>query len=201
MEPLILASTSPYRKELLSRLGLPFKAFGPEYKEVARTGAGAGELALENALGKALSLGERFPGSIVIGSDQCAQVDGEILGKPGTLENAALQLARMSGRNVTFHTGLALVRDGERHLACEVFEAKLKELTPAQIGAYLLREMPLDCAGSFKIEGLGIALMERLRGDDYTALMGLPLIRLVSLLKAMGVDALTGVEPAQRRCG
>ena len=189
-EKLLLASTSPYRKELLSRLGLPFDALAPRYEETPVSGLSAGELALLHARGKALSLAAHHPGRIVIGSDQVAEVDGDIIGKPGSAENAVLQLARMSGRTITFHTGLAVASGGRVSEACVPFRATLRSLTPREIGVYVEREMPLDCAGSFKIEGLGIALMERLEGDDFTALIGLPLIALTKLLGEAGVEVL-----------
>lgn len=187
---LLLASTSPYRKELLSRLEFPFEATAPAYEEETPQGLSPMEAARVHALGKAQSLAARFPEHIIIGSDQVAELDGEMLGKPGTVENAVGQLARMSGRTVAFHTGLALVWPGGVECAVETFRVTLKSLTPAQIIAYVERERPVDCAGSFKVEGLGIVLMEKLEGEDYTSLIGLPLIRLCDLLKKCGVDVL-----------
>lgn len=187
---LLLASTSPYRKELLSRLEFPFEAAAPDYEEETPAGLTPKEAALHHAVGKAQSLAARFPEHIIIGSDQVAELDGEMLGKPGTAENAVSQLAAMSGRTVEFHTGLALVWPGGTAGGVETFRVTLKPLTAAQIIAYVERERPVDCAGSFKVEGLGIALMEKLSGDDYTALIGLPLIRLCDLLQQCGVDVL-----------
>lgn len=200
MNPLILASTSPYRRELLSRLLLPFEAVAPDYDEGAARGATAPEIAMEHALGKARSIAGRFPGRIIIGSDQTAEVGGEVLGKPGTVENAFRQLAAMSGRTVVFHTGLAVLSGGVERTACERFAVTLRKLSLAEIESYVLAEMPVDCAGAFKIEGLGIALMERLSGEDYTSLIGLPLIRLTSLLKDSGVDVLEAARGRGVRC-
>lgn len=197
---LILASTSPYRKELLSRLGLPFDAVAPKYGEENHPGLTSAALASLHARGKALSLAPLYPGRIIIGSDQSAEVDGEILGKPGTTENAILQLARMSGKTVTFHTGVAVAASGKVFEAVVPFRATLRNLSPREIGVYVEREMVLDCAGSFKIEGLGIALMEKLSGDDFTALIGLPLIALTRLLRDAGVDVL-GEAGMVSHCG
>lgn len=201
MTPLVLASTSPYRRELLSRLLLPFDAVAPDYDESGGGSGGAAEIALNHALGKARSLAERFPGRIIIGSDQAAEVDGEILGKPGSVENALRQLAAMSGRTVAFHTGLAVIHEGGELSACEVFRVTLRKLTLTEIESYVLAEMPVDCAGSFKIEGLGIALMDKLCGDDYTSLIGLPLIKLTGMLREAGVDVLAAARGRGGRCG
>lgn len=201
MKPLILASTSPYRKELLSRFGLPFEGVRPDYEEINEPGLEPGELALVHARGKAMSLMERFPDRVIIGADQTAELDGVVLGKPGSVEGAVRQLAMMSGRTVSFHTGLALVWEGRVESVTERFDVTLKKLTPTEIGAYVMDEMPLDCAGSFRIEGLGIALMESLSGRDYTSLIGLPLIALAGLLKNAGVDVLApGVRSARSSC-
>lgn len=197
MKPLILASTSPFRRELLGRLGLPFEAHAPDYAEVAPEGMSAdplkpGDLARHHALGKARSLVGRFPGRIIVGSDQVAELDGEILGKPLTEERAVEQLTRMAGRTVRFHTGMALVRDKEERLVCEPFGVRLRPLTEAQIRDYVKREQPLHSAGSFQIEGLGISLMETLEGRDLNALIGLPLMALTDLLAEFGVAVLGG---------
>lgn len=200
MIPLVLASTSPYRRELLSRLLLPFEAVAPDYDEGEGGPASAPEIALTHALGKARSLKSRFPGRVIIGSDQAAEVDGEILGKPGSVENAFRQLAFMSGKTVAFHTGLAVIHTGGELAACETFKVTLKTLTLAEIESYVVAEMPVDCAGSFKIEGLGIALMEKLSGDDYTSLIGLPLIRLAEMLGKAGVDVLGTARDRGVRC-
>ena len=194
MKPLILASTSLFRRELLGRLGLPFEPCAPDYEEVVLDGLSPEETALQHALGKARSVSGRFPGQLVIGSDQLAELDGDILGKPLTEARAVAQLRRMAGRKVWFHTGLALVRDGEEQSLCEPFGVRLRALSDAQIVDYVRREQPLHSAGSFHVEGLGIALMEELDGRDLTSLIGLPLIALTDLLARFGVEVLGRVE-------
>lgn len=189
---LILASTSPFRRELLARLGLPFAAVPPEYAEGPLPGLDPADTALAHALGKAREVAGRFPGGVVIGSDQVAEVDGEVLGKPGTPEAAVAQLLRMSGKRVRFHTGVAAVRGCRAEAAVETFEVRVRPLSRDQVEAYVERERPFNCAGSFRVEGLGIALMEALEGRDYTALIGLPLIALTELLGRLGIDVLTG---------
>ncbi|GAB6063126.1 Maf family protein [Deferrisoma palaeochoriense] len=189
--PLILASTSSYRRELLERLRLPFEVAEPAYDEPALTGVAPAELARRHALGKARSVAAAHPERIVIGSDQVAELEGEILGKPGTRERAVAQLLRASGRAVRFHTGLAVVWGGREETTVEPFSVTFRRLTPAQVEAYVDLDRPLGSAGSFKIEALGIALMERMEGRDYTALIGLPLMALVDRLEALGVDVLT----------
>lgn len=192
MTPLVLASSSPYRQALLAKLGLPFTAATPAVDESARAGESAAALVERLACAKAAALAERFPHHLIIGSDQVAGLDGEILGKPGHFDAARRQLQAASGRRVTFFTGLCLLdtRDGTRHSLVEPFSVVFRPLSDAQIDAYLRREQPFDCAGSFKSEGLGIALFERLEGDDPNALVGLPLIRLVALLGAAGIDVI-----------
>ncbi|TAL17134.1 septum formation protein Maf [bacterium] len=187
---IILASTSPFRRELLSRLGLCFECAAPEYGEGEIAGAAPSELARLHALEKAREVARRSPGALVIGSDQVAELDGEILGKPLTKERAFEQLRKMSGKKVLFHTGVALVADGREESGVELFSVTLKKLTDREIENYLTREEPYFCAGSFKIEGLGIALMESMEGEDYTSLIGLPLIRLIGMLEGFGVRVL-----------
>ncbi|MBK1633742.1 septum formation inhibitor Maf [Thiohalocapsa halophila] len=193
---LVLASTSPFRRELLARLGLPFDIAAPDVDEAQRPGEGAKGLVLRLAESKARAVADQFPDALVIGSDQVAgladEPDGAILGKPGTRERAIEQLTRASGRTVVFRTGLCLLRtaDARVQTACELFKVHFRTLTKAQIEAYIDREQPLGCAGSFKSEGLGITLFERLEGDDPNALIGLPLIRLVDMLAAAGVEVL-----------
>ena len=198
MKPLVLASTSPYRRELLARLRLPFEAVAPAYAEGPVPGLSPTELALRHAVGKARSVAAAFPGRLVIGSDQVAEVEGELLGKPGTEEAALGQLARMAGRRVVFHTGLAVVAGGRVESLVESFAVRLRALPREALRAYVARELPLDTAGSFQIEGLGIALMEGLEGRDYTALIGLPLIALTELLGRFGLDVL---RPGPRQSG
>lgn len=191
---LILASTSPYRRELLSRLGLPFDAVAPPFPEDL-TGLSPAQHALFSAWYKAKSVADAGGEGIIIGSDQVLALEGrEILGKPGTKEGAVAQLMRMAGREHWFFTGLACYRTAtdEFYLDVVPVQVRLKDLTAAQIEAYVTREMPIDCAGSFKIESLGIALMERVRSTDPTALIGLPLISLSRMLTSLGVDPLAG---------
>ncbi|PLX41102.1 MAG: septum formation protein Maf [Deltaproteobacteria bacterium] len=189
--PLILASTSVYRSELMQRLGLPFEMVSPGYEERADEKLSAPELALCHAIGKAREVSLKNPDRIVIGSDQVAEVGGQVLGKPYTVDNAIAQLERMSGREVSFHTGVALVCNDREESLLDTFTAKLRVLSRREIESYIMRESPLDCAGSFKVEGLGIALMDELQGRDFTSLIGLPLISLTKLLISFGVNPLT----------
>jgi septum formation protein len=191
-EKLILASTSPFRRELLERLGVAFDALSPDFDEGSAKADNPKALAELCALGKAESLAARYPGQIVIGSDQVAELDGKPLGKPGSVERAVEQLSMMSGRTVHFHTGLALVQGEKRRSMCELFTVHMRKLTEGEIRDYIAREKPLGCAGSFKIEGLGIALMEGMEGRDFTSLIGLPLIALRELLEHFGVRVLKG---------
>ncbi|MDS4071282.1 MAG: Maf family protein [Candidatus Competibacter sp.] len=189
---LILASTSPFRRELLARLGLPFAVRAPEVDENQQPGEEAPVLVARLAEWKARAVARRERGALVIGSDQAAVLDGAILGKPGDYDRATAQLRRASGRTVTFYTGLCLLDDvsDQSQVAVEEFRVVFRTLTPAMIDRYLRREQPYGCAGSFKSEGLGIALFERLEGDDPTSLIGLPLIRLTRMLEAAGVAVL-----------
>ncbi|MCU0970574.1 MAG: Maf-like protein [Gammaproteobacteria bacterium] len=189
MPELVLASTSPYRRELLARLGLSFEAATPDCAELALPGEAPEALVRRLSEAKARSVAERFPKALIIGSDQVASLDGEILGKPGGREKAIAQLTMASGRCVTFYTGLSLV-DAARRTArtvCEPFHVHFRTLSPEQIARYVDHERPFDCAGSFKSEGYGVTLFTRLSGEDPTALVGLPLIRLVQLLGEAGV--------------
>ncbi len=191
MQPtLVLASTSPYRAQLLTRLGLPFETASPEVDERARPDEAPEALVTRLAQAKAEAVAPAHPDSLIIGSDQVAVIDGEILGKPGSHDKALEQLRRAAGRSVTFHTGLCLLdsRSGRHQALCEPFRVHFRELSDEQLQRYLERERPYDCAGSFKSEGLGITLFRRLEGDDPNALVGLPLIRLVELLGNVGVE-------------
>jgi len=192
MRKLVLASTSPYRRELLERLGLPFEAAAPRFDEQIDQGTDPEELVRNLALGKALSLAADFPGAVIIGSDQVFVAAGEIIGKPGTTEKAFEQLRRMSGASHTFYTGLAVIDtvSGKSLTSCVPFTVTLRQLADDEIRNYIRREKPLNCAGSFMIEGLGIALMEKLEGTDFTALIGLPLIQLITLLRQVGINPL-----------
>jgi MAF protein len=191
---LVLASTSPYRRTLLERLGLPFVIASPQVDESGRPDESPEALVMRLAEAKAHAVGAVYPQALVIGSDQVAVIDGAILGKPGSRERAMEQLTLASGKTVVFYTGLCLFNaaSGRAQTVCEPFRVAFRRLAPAQIAGYVDRERPFDCAGSFKSEGLGIALFERLGGGDPNALVGLPLIRLVGLLEAEGVDVLAG---------
>ncbi len=186
---LILASTSPYRRELLSRLQLPFETISPDVDETPLPGEAPEALALRLAEAKARAVAALHPDALVIGSDQVAVLDGAIYGKPGTHERAVRQLQTMRGRTVNFFTGLALVngRDGRAQIQGIPTLVTFRALSDGEIEAYLRREQPYNCAGSAKSEGLGIALLERMEGSDPNALIGLPLIALCDMLRHEGV--------------
>jgi septum formation protein len=188
MPPIVLASTSRYRRELLQRLRLPFSVQTPRVDEHALRGESPASTARRLALAKAKVVALERPGAIVIGSDQVADVDGEALSKPGTHEAALAQLTRMQGREVVFHTALAVVDpDGAQQVDDVPTAVRFRVLPMRQLDAYLRLEQPYDCAGAAKIESLGIALVESVRSEDPTALIGLPLIRLTSMLAVCGV--------------
>lgn len=189
---LVLASTSPYRQELLRRLGLPFETASPEVDETRHADEDPEELVRRLSLEKAKAVAEKYPGALIIGSDQVATLGDTILGKPGTHERAMQQLKAASGQSVTFLTGLALYdsASGRSHTICEPFRVDFRDLGEEEIDDYLRREEPYDCAGSFKSEGLGIALFSLMDGEDPNALVGLPLIQLVSMLQENGVQVL-----------
>jgi len=189
---LVLGSSSPFRKELLARLGLPFETASHRTDETPWPGESAERLVCRLSEAKARSLATAFGDALIIGSDQVACVDGEILGKPGDRGRAIQQLGRLSGRRVSFLTGLCLYNSSmdRARVLCEPFHVHFRRLSPDQIARYVERERPYSCAGSFKSEGLGIALFERLEGDDPNTLIGLPLIRLVTLLGAEGMEVL-----------
>jgi septum formation protein len=198
MPPLILASTSRYRQELLSRLRLPFEVMAPEVDEAARPGENPPALAQRLALAKARAVAERRPEAVVIGSDQVADLAGQALGKPGTHERAVQQLRRMRGHQVLFHTAVAVVhaeRAFEQAALCSV-RVSFRDLGDDEIEHYLRAEQPYDCAGSAKCETLGIALLSAIDSDDPTALIGLPLIRTSELLRRAGVDPLRRARSA-----
>jgi len=192
--PLILASTSPYRRELLQRLRLPFEVVPPHADETPRPGEPPAALAARLALDKARAVAARRPQAVVIGSDQVAELDGTPLGKPGSHAGAVAQLRAMSGRSVRFHTAVAVLRPATGFEARETVtvEVAFHPLAEDEIEAYLQAERPYDCAGSAKVEGLGIALLEEIRSEDPTALIGLPLIATARLLRAAGLDPLRG---------
>ncbi|MCU6326167.1 Maf-like protein [Enterobacter quasiroggenkampii] len=185
MPNLVLASTSPYRRMLLEKLGIPFECAAPEVDETPQPGESPRHLVTRLAKEKAQSLATRYPSHLIIGSDQVCVLDGEITGKPHTEENACQQLLRARGTFVTFYTGLALYNSASGHLQteCEPFDVHFRHLSEQEIMDYVRRERPLNCAGSFKSEGLGIALFDKLDGRDPNTLVGLPLIALCQMLR------------------
>lgn len=192
MSNLLLASTSPWRRMLLEKLSLPFECAAPEVDETPLPGESARQLVVRLAQAKAQALASRFPHHLIIGSDQVCVLDGEITGKPHTEENAHRQLRKASGTIVTFYTGLALYNSANGHLQteCEPFDVHFSHLSDHEIEAYIRKENPLQCAGSFKSEGLGITLFERLEGRDPNSLVGLPLIALCQMLRREGFNPL-----------
>lgn len=187
---LILASSSPFRSQLLSRLGLPFMVHAPDTDESRLPGEDAPTMVARLAEQKARAVATCCESAaLIIGSDQAAVLEDEIMGKPGNHARAVAQLQRASGQTVAFYTGLCLLdsASGERQVTVDKFSVAFRELTECQIESYLRREQPYQCAGSFKSEGLGIALFERLEGDDPSSLIGLPLIRLTRMLEDAGV--------------
>lgn len=190
MPPLILASTSRYRRDLLTRLRLPFEAVAPEVDERAHPGEAPAALAERLALAKARAVAALRPGAVVIGSDQVADLGGEAIGKPGTHEAAAAQLRRMSGREVVFQTAVAVVAPGLAAIERAEVRVRFRELSDAAIETYLRADQPYDCAGSAKVESLGVALLDAVESDDPTALVGLPLIRTCALLRRAGLEPL-----------
>jgi len=192
LRPLILASTSVYRRQLLERLRLPFSVVASDVDETPMPAESPKTLACRLALAKAQSVAQAHPGAVVIGSDQVADLDGQALGKPGTHARAVQQLQTMRGKTVVFQTAVAVVCQETGFAQTDLAQVKVvfRNVTDAQIEAYLLAEQPYDCAGSAKSEGLGIALLERIDNDDPTALIGLPLIRTCRLLEAAGIQVL-----------
>jgi septum formation protein len=189
---IILASTSKYRRELLSRLGLPFDVVSPQVDETALPAEAPQDTACRLARDKAGAVAARFPKAIVIGSDQVAVLEGSALGKPGNHANAVRQLKAMRGREVAFHTALCLSHfaSGRSETRVVPFYVRFRDYSDAQIERYLQLEQPYDCAGSARCEGLGIALIAEMRGSDPNALIGLPLIALTEMLAALGVNVL-----------
>lgn len=192
MLSLVLGSTSRYRRELLSRLRLPFDVDSPQVDETPRPGESPAALALRLALAKGRAVAARHPQAVVIGADQVCDLDGEPIGKPGTHERAVAQLRRLSGRTAVFQTALAVLRPATGFERAELapVRVRFRTLTDAEIERYLRLEEPYDCAGSAKCETLGIALLDAIDSDDPTALVGLPLIRTARLLREAGIDAL-----------
>jgi septum formation protein len=187
--PLILASSSPFRQQLLSRLHIPFEAISPDIDESQQAGETPQALVTRLAREKAEVIALQYPDAVVIGSDQCAYLDGEILGKPGSHAKALQQLQRARGQQVVFYTGLAVMCLNRRfeQKDCIEFRVGFRDLSDAQLEHYLEVEQPYNCAGSFKSEGYGITLFSHLHGDDPTALVGLPLIRLTQMLEHAGL--------------
>lgn len=191
--PLVLASTSRYRRALLAQLGLPFVVASPATDESPLPGETPSATALRLAEAKARSVAAQYPRGLIIGSDQVADCDGQAVGKPLDHRHAVAQLAALSGKTVVFHTGLALfdAAHGRCQTAMVDVTSTFRHLTAAEIEAYLIRDQPYDCAASVKSDALGIALFTRIESDDPSALIGLPLIRLADMLLAAGVAILT----------
>jgi septum formation protein len=189
---LILGSTSRYRRELLSRLRLPFEVHSPDVDETRLANEAPADLAVRLAQAKARAVASRFPQAVVIGSDQVADLEGDAIGKPGSHERAAQQLRSMSGRSVVFHTAVAVVREsiGFAESALVPVTVRFRRLSEAEIEHYLNAEQPYDCAGSAKAEAMGIALLDAIESNDPTALIGLPLIKTCQLLRQAGLDPL-----------
>ena len=196
--PLILGSTSPYRRELLQRLQIPFDVAAPDVDETPLPDETPRALAERLALAKAHAVASAFPGAVVIGSDQVADLNGLPLGKPGSHERAVIQLRQMRGQTVIFQTAVAVVclESGFEQSSLVAVRVKFRDLSDSEIENYLRAEQPYDCAGSAKSEGLGIALLESIENDDPTALVGLPLIRTCKMIQAAGVTLLTNKKAA-----
>ena len=191
-QTLILASSSEFRRQLLQKLLIPFNSISPKIDETALDGEKPHQTALRLAQEKAKKIGAEYPHALVIGCDQVATLDGEQLGKPGNHNNATKQLQTMRGREVTFHSALCLYNAATGNMQAEVvpYLVRFRQLTDEQIESYLTKEQPYQCAGSAKSEGLGIALMERMIGEDPNALIGLPLIKLITMLQNEGVSVI-----------
>lgn len=187
---LVLGSTSRYRADLLGRLGLEFEQRAPGIEEIEIPGEIPTVRAIRLATDKAIAAGEGLTGTLVIGSDQVAELDGVLLEKPGTVERANVQLNACSGRTVSFHTAVCLLDtdSGQQYSYLDLTLVQFRHLHPQEINRYIEREQPLDCAGSFKCEGLGVSLFERIDNNDPTALIGLPLIALAKLLRSAGMS-------------
>ncbi|WP_145560300.1 Maf family protein [Yersinia mollaretii] len=192
MPQLVLASTSSYRRTLLEKLQLPFITAAPEIDETPLLGESADALVQRLAQAKAKALAVHYPQHMIIGSDQVCVINGDIVGKPHNYANAMKQLQQASGQCVTFYTGLALINTatGSNNCLCETYDVYFRTLNEAEIDGYLTREQPWNCAGSFKSEGLGITLFERLSGRDPNTLIGLPLIALTQMLIKQGINPL-----------
>lgn len=194
MKAIVLASSSPARQSLLQKLSLPFTAVAPNIDETAHQDETAAQLVIRLARAKAQALAFDYPQHLIIGSDQVCVMDQQIVGKPYTTEKAVAQLLAASGKRITFYTGLALLNSstGTCQTCCEVFDVDFRQLTEQEIRNYIQKEQPLQCAGSFKSEGLGITLFEQLNGKDPNTLVGLPLITLCEMLRNEGCNPLLG---------
>jgi MAF protein len=193
---LVLASSSRYRRALLEQLRLPFTCASPDIDETPLPDETVPTLVARLALAKARALAARFPDSLIIGSDQACALDGRILGKPRHAENARAQLQACSGRRVTFHTGLVLydTRNADFQRSIDTYTVHFRDLSAAEIARYVELEQPFDCAGSFKVEGLGITLFSALEGSDFNSLIGLPLLSLCAMLRTAGLNPLAPVS-------
>jgi septum formation protein len=191
-QPLVLASTSIYRRELLERLQLPFQTASPDVDETPLSGESAKQTSWRLSREKAQAVAVHYPGALIIGSDQVALLEQQQIGKPLTHDNAVRQLCAMRGKTVTFYTALTLLNASSGEFQTDVAENRVsfRDLSDDEIESYLLKEQPYHCAGSAKSEGLGIALISRMEGDDPNALVGLPLILLIGMLKNQGVSIL-----------
>ncbi len=189
---LVLASSSRYRRALLEQLRLPFASASPDIDETPLPGETVAALVARLALAKARALASQFPAALIIGSDQACALDARILGKPGNAANAREQLRSCSGRQVTFHTGLVLydAQSATWQHTVDTYTVQFRELSEAEIAYYVEQEQPFDCAGSFKVEGLGITLFIALEGRDFNSLIGLPLLSLCGLLREAGLNPL-----------
>jgi len=193
VKSLILASSSIYRKKLLDTLGFDYQCISPDIDETVLPEETTTQLVARLALAKAQKVAQQQTNSLIIGSDQAATVDGIILNKPLTTAKAQQQLQLCSGKKVTFLTGLCLFdsSDNSHQLATIAYHVYFRELSSAEIAQYIALEQPLNCAGSFKVEGLGISLFEKLEGDDFNSLIGLPVIELLNMLRAKGISPLS----------
>ncbi|MBW2524625.1 MAG: septum formation protein Maf [Deltaproteobacteria bacterium] len=198
MKPLVLASTSPYRRKLMDQLAVPYVAAAPEEEEDHQLELPTEEFVQELARRKALSLAAKFPEALIIGADQVAEIDGERLFKPMTPARAKAQLRRLAGRTHRLVTGLVVhePETGRTEAALDVQRMTLRSLSEEAIAAYVEADAPVDCAGAYKVEGAGIALFASMRGDDFTGIIGLPLTKVVDLLERFGVDVLTARSSA-----
>jgi len=193
---IVLASSSNYRKKLLEPLIPNLSSVAPDIYESIKSGESAENYVSRLALEKAKAVARQQTNALVIGSDQCAVLKGKIISKPGHHEKAIAQLKASSGKCITFYTGLCLIntKTNTQQVSCETFQVTFRKLSEKQIIAYLDKDQPYDCAGSFKVEGLGITLFESLHGDDHNTLIGLPLIKLTSMLKAEAYDIITSAQ-------